>query len=257
MECAAERSGDGAFVDSVRSPASKAAWRFACRCTPYFRKGGQLQNHQIFLPSPQLSLSVDRRRFSAMGILFETKRWLAVLILACGVLPLAMTAITQAAESTTKGAISLTSSAFGEGAPIPEEYTCQGKDVSPPLKWSGVPAETKSLALIMDDPDAPMGTWVHWVLYDLAPSMTELPEGLSAKEHIAAGSGKEGVNDFKRPGYGGPCPPAGKPHRYFFKLYALDTTLDLKPSAKKKDLERAMEKHILGQGQLMATYKRK
>ena len=96
----------------------------------------------------------------------------------------------------------------------------------------------------MDDPDAPMGTWVHWVLYDLAPSMTELPEGLSAKEHIAAGSGKEGLNDFKHLGYGGPCPPVGKPHRYFFKLYALDTTLDLKPGAKKKDLEHAMEKHI-------------
>jgi Raf kinase inhibitor-like YbhB/YbcL family protein len=192
-----------------------------------------------------------------MGFLFETKRCLAVLKIVCGVTPLAMTAISQAAESTTKGVISLTSSAFAEGASIPEEYTCQGKDVSPPLKWSGVPSETKSLALIMDDPDAPMGTWVHWVLYDLPPSMTDLPQGLSAKEHIAAGSGKEGVNDFKRSGYGGPCPPAGKPHRYFFKLYALDTTLDLNPGAKKKDLERAMENHILSQGQLMATYKRK
>jgi hypothetical protein len=109
----------------------------------------------------------------------------------------------------------------------------------------------------MDDPDAPMGTWVHWVLYDLASSMTELPEGLSAKEHIAAGSGKEGLNDFKRLGYSGPCPPPGKSHRYFFKLYALDTTPDLKPGAKKKDLERAMEKHILAQGQLIGTYKRK
>jgi Raf kinase inhibitor-like YbhB/YbcL family protein len=191
-----------------------------------------------------------------MGILFETKCRLAVLILACGVLPLAMTLISQAAETTTKGAISLTSSAFAEGTAIPREYTCQGRDISPSLKWTGVPSETKSLALIMDDPDAPTGTWVHWVLYDLAPSMTELPEGLSAKEHIAPGSGKEGLNDFKRSGYGGPCPPAGKPHRYFFKLYALDTTLDLKPGAKKKDLERAMEKHILAQGQLMATYKR-
>ena len=192
-----------------------------------------------------------------MSILFETKRRLAVLILAGGVLPLAMTSISQAAESTNKVSINLTSSAFAEGAAIPEEYTCQGKNISPPLKWSGVPSETKSLAFIMDDPDAPMGTWVHWVLYDLAPSMTELPEGLPAKEHIAAGSGKEGSNDFKRIGYGGPCPPAGKPHRYFFKLYALDTALDLKPGAKKKDLERAMEKHILAQGQLMATYKRK
>jgi len=178
-------------------------------------------------------------------------------MLACGVLPLAMTSLSQAAESTNKVAINLSSSAFAEGAAIPQEYTCQGNDKSPPLKWSGVPSETKSLALIMDDPDAPMGTWVHWVLYDLPSSMTELPEGLSAKEHIAAGSGKEGINDFKRLGYGGPCPPAGKPHRYFFKLFALDNTPDLKPGAKKKDLERAMQKHILAQGQLMATYIRK
>ena len=192
-----------------------------------------------------------------MGTLFETNRRLPVLISVCVVLLMAMTFASLAAESTNNGSISLTSSAFAEGAPIPEEYTCQGKDRSPPLKWSGAPAQVKSLALIMDDPDAPTGTWVHWVLYDLAPSMTELPEGLSAKEHIAAGSGKEGVNDFKRLGYGGPCPPPGKPHRYFFKLYALDITLDLKAGAKKKDLERAMEKHILAQGQLMATYKRK
>jgi Raf kinase inhibitor-like YbhB/YbcL family protein len=192
-----------------------------------------------------------------MTILFETKRLLAVLILTGGILPLAMSSISQAADSTNKVSLNLTSSAFAEGAVIPEEYTCQGKDKSPSLKWSGVPSESKSLALIMDDPDAPMGTWVHWVLYDLSPSMTELPEGLSAKEHIAAGSGKEGLNDFKRLGYGGPCPPAGKPHRYFFKLYALDTTLDLKSGAKKKDLERAMEKHILAQGQLIGTYKRK
>src|SRR5215472_1534379 len=119
-----------------------------------------------------------------MSILFETKHKFAVLILACGVLPLAMTSISEAAETTNKVSINLSSSAFAEGAAIPEEYTCQGKDKSPPLKWSGVPSETKSLALIMDDPDAPAGTWVHWVLYDLASSMTELPQGLSAREHI-------------------------------------------------------------------------
>src|SRR6267378_5059943 len=180
-----------------------------------------------------------------MSILFETKRQLAVLILAGGVLPLAMTSISQAAESTNKVSLNLTSSAFAEGAAIPEEYTCQGKNISPPLKWSGVPSETKSLAFIMDDPDAPMGTWVHWVLYDLAPSMTDLPEGLSAREHIAAGSGKEGSNDFKRLGYGGPCPPAGKPHRYFFKLYALDSKLDLSPGAKKIDVEHSMDGHVI------------
>jgi len=218
-----------------------------------------MANHQLLI-TVYLSagcISSPTEVESPMSIVFETKRGLAVLMLLCAVLLLGMTLASQAAESTNKGAISLTSSAFSETAPIPEECTCQGKDISPPLKWSGVPSEAKSLALIMDDPDAPMGTWVHWVLYDLPSSMTELPEGLSSREHIAAGSGKEGLNDFKRLGYGGPCPPPGKPHRYFFKLYALDTMLDLKPGAKKKDLEHAMEKHILAQGQLIGTYKRK
>ena len=150
----------------------------------------------------------------------------------------------------------LTSTAFTEGAAIPPKFTCDARNVSPPLKWSGVPAGAKSLALIVDDPDAPSGTWVHWVLYDLPASVSELPEDLAKSQYVAGGA-KQGLNDFKHLGYGGPCPPHGKPHRYLFKLYALDLLLDLKPGLTKKDLETAMEKHILAQGQLMGTYQRK
>jgi Raf kinase inhibitor-like YbhB/YbcL family protein len=161
-----------------------------------------------------------------------------------------------AAETKRKANMQLTSTAFTSGAPIPAKYTCEGEDVSPPLKWSGVPAEAKSLALIADDPDAPAGTWVHWVLYDLPPTVAQLSEDVPKTQTLPGGA-RQGHNDFKRPGYGGPCPPPGKPHRYFFKLYALDTTLDLKPGATKKDLERAMANHLLAQGQLMGTYQRR
>jgi len=150
----------------------------------------------------------------------------------------------------------LSSSAFTEGGLIPAQYTCDNKNVSPPLKWSGVPTGAKSLALIADDPDAPSGTWVHWVLYDLPPTATELAEDVPKSQYVAAGA-RQGLNDFRHLGYGGPCPPPGKPHRYFFKLYALDAALDLKPGAAKKDLERAMEKHVVAHAQLMGTYKRK
>jgi hypothetical protein len=151
--------------------------------------------------------------------------------------------------------IQITSSAFAEGQPIPDKYTCQGKDISPPLHWTNTPPNTKSLALVADDPDAPMGTWVHWVLYDLPPATTQLLEDTPRTQSLSDGA-RQGLNDFRRWGYGGPCPPPGKPHRYYFKLYALDIVLGLKPGATKKDVERAMEKHILGQGQLMGTYKR-
>lgn len=151
--------------------------------------------------------------------------------------------------------IELTSSVFKEGEPIPSKFTCEGPDVSPPLEWTNVPEGAKSLALICDDPDAPMRTWVHWVLYGLSPATTSLPEAVPADEIIAGGAA-QGKNDFKRIGYGGPCPPPGKSHRYFFKLYALDAELDLKPRAAKKDLENAVKGHILAQGQLMGIYKR-
>jgi Raf kinase inhibitor-like YbhB/YbcL family protein len=150
----------------------------------------------------------------------------------------------------------VTSTAFTEGQPIPVDYTCEGKNVSPPLEWSGAPANTKSLALIVDDPDAPVGIWVHWVLYNLPAATTGLSEN-AARNASALGSAAQGVNDFKRAGYGGPCPPPGKPHRYFFKLFALDSELQLNREPTKKDLEKAMEGHILAQGQIMGTYKRK
>ncbi len=152
--------------------------------------------------------------------------------------------------------LQITSTAFSEGQAIPEKYTCQGRDLSPPLKWTGAPPDTRSFALIADDPDAPIGTWVHWVLYDLPASATELAED-TPKSATLPGGAKQGLNDFRRLGYGGPCPPSGKPHRYFFKLYALDTLPGLKAGATKKDVERAMENHILGQAQLVGIYQRK
>jgi Raf kinase inhibitor-like YbhB/YbcL family protein len=152
--------------------------------------------------------------------------------------------------------IQITSTAFSEGQPIPAKYSCEGRDISPPLKWTNAPANTKSFALIADDPDAPVGTWVHWVLYDLPPATTELAED-TPKSQFLPGGAKQGLNSWPRLGYGGPCPPPGKPHRYFFKLYALDKMLDLKPGATKKDVEAAMKGHILAEGQLMGTYQRK
>jgi len=145
--------------------------------------------------------------------------------------------------------IQITSSAFKDGETIPAKYTCDGANVSPSLAWSSVPGGTRSLAVIADDPDAPVGTWVHWVLYDLPAGLTSLVEGVQ-------GVGLQGINDFRKIGYGGPCPPRGTPHRYFFKLYALDALANLKPGASKADLEKAMQGHILAQGQLMGRYGR-
>jgi len=145
--------------------------------------------------------------------------------------------------------ILLNSSAFTDGETIPKKYTCDGQDVSPPLSWSGVPTGTKSLLLIVDDPDAPRGTWVHWVLLDMPPDLQGLPEG-------AQGEGIEGKNDFGRQGYGGPCPPRGSNHRYYFKLCALDSALGLKAGATKGEAEKAMQGHVLAWGQLMGRYGR-
>ena len=150
---------------------------------------------------------------------------------------------------------SITSPSFSAGGAIPKKFTCDGADVSPQLSWKGAPAGTQIFALIMDDPDAPVGTWVHWVLYDVPANTTELQEGLEKKEQLASGA-LQGRNDFHKTGYGGPCPPAGKPHRYFFKLYALDKELDLRAGAKKSDVERAMSGHILAQTELMGRYGR-
>ncbi len=151
--------------------------------------------------------------------------------------------------------IEITSAAFGSEGAIPAKYTCDGADASPPLEWAGLPGGTKSLALICDDPDAPVGTWVHWVIYDIPPALSGLPEGVPPSEITPQGA-KQGVNDFRRTGYGGPCPPPGGPHRYFFKLYALDIAPGLPPGASKADLLRVMEGHILGEGALMGRYQR-
>ena len=146
--------------------------------------------------------------------------------------------------------ILITSTAFDEAGTIPVRYTCDGADVSPPLDWSGVLQEAKSLALITDDPDCPTGTWVHWVLFNLPASLNHLPE------KAMPGVGIQGKNDFRRLGYNGPCPPRGRPHRYYFKLYALDTMLNLPAGATKAEVEKAMQGHILAQGQLMGKYGR-
>ncbi len=152
-------------------------------------------------------------------------------------------------------ALQISSPDFSAGEAIPKKFTCDGPDVSPQLKWNEPPAETQSFALIMDDPDAPVGTWVHWVLYDLPADTGELPEGVARQEQLASGA-RQGRNDFGKIGYGGPCPPPGKPHRYFFKLYALDAKLGLKSGATKADVERAMKSHILAQAELIAKYGR-
>jgi Raf kinase inhibitor-like YbhB/YbcL family protein len=152
-------------------------------------------------------------------------------------------------------AMKLTSPAFEDGGFIPTRHTCDGEDVSPALEWTGVPEGAKSLALICDDPDAPAGTWVHWVIYDIPPSLAGLPEAIPPTEVTAEGA-KQGKNDFRRTGYGGPCPPPGSPHRYFFKLYALDTEPGLPAGATKADLLRVMEGHVLAEAQLAGRYGR-
>ena len=146
------------------------------------------------------------------------------------------------------------SSAFENGGMIPLKYTCDGADVSPPLEWSGAPEGTKALVLIADDPDAPVGTWVHWVAYNIPVGRGGLPEGVPPTEEIEGG-GRQGVNDFRRIGYGGPCPPSGT-HRYYFKLYALDREIDPGRRATKAALLEAMKGHVLGEVSLMGKYAR-
>lgn len=146
------------------------------------------------------------------------------------------------------------SSAFKNEEMIPKQYTCDGRDISPPLQWSGAPAETKSFALICDDPDAPMGTWVHWVIFDIPAAVSGLSENVSPQEEVP-GAGKNGKNSWQRLGYGGPCPPSGT-HRYYFKLYALDAMLNLRPGTTKEGLLKAMKGHVLSEAQVMGKYKR-
>jgi Raf kinase inhibitor-like YbhB/YbcL family protein len=144
---------------------------------------------------------------------------------------------------------------FASGGDIPKQFTCSGADISPALEWSEPPAGTKSFALIADDPDAPVGTWVHWVIYDIPANLRKLPQNFPKTEQPGDGS-RQGRNDFEKIGYSGPCPPPGKPHRYFFKLSALDSKLNLPPGVTKKDVERAMKGYILAQGEYMGRFAR-
>jgi hypothetical protein len=165
--------------------------------------------------------------------------------------------ITAAAGRTARTLV-LTSPAFADGTSIPLRYTCDGEDLSPPLAWAGVPAGTKSLAFIVDDPDAPdpaapTMTWVHWVLYNLPPTAADLAEG-AATSALPDGT-EDGINDWKRSGYGGPCPPIGR-HRYFFKLYALDGVLSGLNAPSKVQVEAAMQGHVLAEAQIVGTYEK-
>lgn len=161
----------------------------------------------------------------------------------------------SAAELKEQAFTELKSSAFQAGGDIPRKYTCDANDVSPQLSWSNAPAGTRAFALIADDPDAPAGTWVHWVIYDLPADTRELAEGVPTTEALTNGA-KQGLNDFRKVGYGGPCPPEGRPHRYFFKLYALDAATGLKPRASKQQLLNAIKNHVLGEAEIIGRYKR-
>lgn len=150
--------------------------------------------------------------------------------------------------------MTLTSSAFTEGGKIPAKYTCSGEGISPPLAWSGAPAGTKSFALIVEDPDAPMGTWIHWVVFNIPPDVHALPEAVPAAKRLPDGTA-QGVGSGLANRFQGPCPPSGT-HRYFFRIYALDTTLALPPTARKPALTDAMKGHILAEGELMGRFSR-
>ena len=152
--------------------------------------------------------------------------------------------------------IQLTTTAFTEGNPIPTEFTCDGSDVSPELKWTAVPAGTKSLALVCDDPDAPSGTFVHWVIYGIPPDENQLSKAVPSTPTLGNGA-RQGKNGFGTTGYRGPCPPRGGPHRYFFRLYALDAAIDAQAGASRAQIDGAMKGHIIAQGQLMGKYQRK
>lgn len=152
-------------------------------------------------------------------------------------------------------AFAITSASFPNSGEIPKKFTCDGADVSPELSWTEPPRATQSFVLIADDPDAPSGTWTHWVLFDLPSATSSLPESVSKVDELPGGE-RQGRNDFHKIGYNGPCPPPGKPHRYFYRFYALDRKLDLKPGSSRQEVEQAMAGHILGQAEWMGKYQR-
>ena len=163
-----------------------------------------------------------------------------------------LSAQTQGGNSMS---LTISSSSFSNQGDIAKKFTCDGEDVSPQLSWNDPPSGTKTFALLSDDPDAPVGNWNHWTLWNLPATARGLPEGVSKAGQLPE-STQQGLNDFRKPGYNGPCPPPGKPHRYYFKLFALDTSLTLKPTANKKELEAAMKGHIIAQAEWMGHYGR-
>ena len=158
-------------------------------------------------------------------------------------------------QKAVSSKIELKTTSFTPGGFIPKRFTCEAADVSPALAWTDPPLGTRSFAIIEDDPDAPSGTFVHWVVYDLPAAYRKLPEALSRSDQMPGG-GRQGTNDFSRTGYSGPCPPPGRPHRYFIRLYALDAMLNLRPAATRKELDAAMQGHILAQAELMGRFAR-
>ena len=200
--------------------------------------------------SPASGRASAMRRISIGGPI------LLVLLPACGRSPSTESILPEDPKMDT---IRLQSPAFADGGAIPTEYTCDGKDVSPPLEWSGVPDAARSLALVVEDPDAPRGTWTHWVLFDLPADVGGLPEAVPTVElvELVAGgkSARQGRNDFGKVGYGGPCPPGGT-HRYVFRLFALDAELGLGSKTTRLDLLRSIQGHILAEGQLKGRYSR-
>ena len=179
----------------------------------------------------------------------------ALLIPALSALSLVAAFLSASAKTPPAQALRLTSAAFAPNGTIPRKHTCDGPDVSPLLSWDAPPGLTQSFALIVDDPDAPAGTWVHWVLFDLPAATRDLPEGVPRDEQLPSGA-RQGRNDFRRVGYNGPCPPSGPAHRYFFKLYALDARLNLRPGVTRAEVERALQGHILAHGELVGRYQR-
>ena len=187
----------------------------------------------------------------------DSLRWICLAVVIaiasgcrCGIDPPPQKFVEDSAMS-----LEITSPAFQEGGEVPSRHTADGPDVSPEISWGSVPEGTKSVAIICDDPDAPVGTWVHWVIWRVPAGESGLKEGVPKDETLAGGA-RQGKNDFGKIGYGGPAPPPGSAHRYFFKVYAIDMDLDLQPGATKADLEKAMEGHILARGQLMGRYQR-
>lgn len=161
-----------------------------------------------------------------------------------------------AKKADAANSITLSSPAFEDGKIIPTECTCDGKDVSPPLNLSAVPAGTKTFALICEDPDAPGGTWTHWMYYGIPASTTQFPQGVSPVENPPTG-GHQSLNSFKRIGYGGPCPPPGQTHHYVFRIYALDADIPVQPATSLKDFTQLVKGHVVGQGELTGLYKRR